>query len=152
MVWLKIKRICKDLQLPKYESGMAAGIDLYSAEFIDLPPKTCLLVKTGIAVEITPGYMGVIKSRSGIAVKQNTHVRAGVIDADYRGEIKVLICNDGNRTVKFNKEDRIAQLIIVPVAQCVIQEVDELNDTDRANNGFGSTGGYNFYLQEADEI
>jgi dUTP pyrophosphatase len=151
MIWLKIKRLDKELPLPKYESKGAAGIDIYSAEFKDIPPRTCLLIKTGIAFEITPGYMGVIKSRSGIAVKKNTHVRAGVVDEDYRGEVKVLLCNDGNKVVKLNKGDRIAQVLIVPVTRCTVQESDELAETDRQEGGWGSTGGYNFYLQEEDD-
>ena len=98
------------------------------------------MVPTGLAAEIPPGFYGRVAPRSGLAVKHGIDVLAGVIDADYRGELKVPLINLGQQTVSFDAGERIAQLIIVPVVQAQFEIVDEFVASDRGEGGFGSTG------------
>lgn len=139
MVWLNIQRMVKDLPLPKKFSDGAGGIDLYSAIDTTVPFEDRKLIPTGIKVEIPRGHVGIIKSRSGNALNK-LDVQAGVIDSDYRGEIKVLLENAecyGHKVIK--KGDRIAQLLILESPQVIIREVEEVSVTERNENGFGST-------------
>jgi len=98
------------------------------------------LISTGIRMAIPEGYCGIIKSRSGLAVKNSIEVGAGVIDAGYRGEIKVLLCNYGEDSFYVKPGDRIAQLMIVPVPAVTLEVVEDLDETTRSDKGFGSTG------------
>lgn len=98
------------------------------------------LINTGVRMAIPEGYCGIIKSRSGLAVKNGIEVGAGVIDAGYRGEIKVLLCNHGDDDLYINSGDRIAQLMIVPVPAVTLEVVEDLDETTRSDKGFGSTG------------
>jgi dUTP pyrophosphatase len=98
------------------------------------------LISTGVRMAIPEGYCGIIKSRSGLAVKNSIEVGAGVIDAGYRGEIKVLLCNYGEDVLYINPGDRIAQLMLVPVPAVVFEVVEDLDETTRNDKGFGSTG------------
>lgn len=98
------------------------------------------LISTGVRMAIPEGYCGIIKSRSGLAVKNSIEVGAGVIDAGYRGEIKVLLCNYGDDNLYINSGDRIAQLMIVPVPAVTLEVVEDLDETTRSDKGFGSTG------------
>jgi len=98
------------------------------------------LISTGIRMAIPEGYCGIIKSRSGLAVKNSVEIGAGVIDAGYRGEIKVLLCNYGEDVLYINPGDRIAQLMLVPVPAVVFEVVEDLDETTRNDKGFGSTG------------
>ena len=98
------------------------------------------LISTGIRMAIPEGYCGIIKSRSGLAVKNSIEIGAGVIDAGYRGEIKVLLCNYGEDSFYVKPGDRIAQLMIVPVPAVTLEVVEDLDETTRSDKGFGSTG------------
>ena len=143
---LRIRRRCglEDLPLPGYMSEHAAGLDLVAAnpEPITIAPGEVKLVPTGLLVEIPPGYEGQVRPRSGRAINEGLTVinSPGTIDADYRGELKVLIVNLGERTIEIHPGDRIAQLIIAPVVRAEIQEVGELSESRRGSGGFGHTG------------
>jgi len=142
---IKIKRLRKHhLPLPAYQSEHAAGMDLMAdieAPFV-IAPMSRVAVPTGFAIEIPPGFEGQVRPRSGLAFKEGITVinAPGTIDADYRGEIKVLLVNLGNDSVLLNPGDRIAQLVIAPVVRASVEEVDNLEDTARGAGGFGHTG------------
>ena len=141
---VKIKRLDKDLPLPKYETEGAAGIDLYAAKDYTVRNDTVSIIPTGISIELPVGYEAQIRPRSGLAAKHGITVvnSPGTIDCDYRGEIKVIMLrpvNDGHFFVG-DKGDRIAQMVIAPVSHAVLEEVEELTDTERGEGGLGSTG------------
>ena len=144
MVKVKVKKLHPDAVLPSYMTEHAAGVDLYTVieAPVSLAPGERKLLPTGLAMESPPGYEGQVRPRSGLALKNGISLvnSPGTIDADYRGEIGVIIINHGNEQVDFLPGDRIAQLIIAPVTQAVLVEVDELNDSTRSTGGFGHTG------------
>lgn len=144
MVKVKVKKLHPDAVLPSYMTEHAAGVDLCTVieAPVSLAPGERKLLPTGLALEIPPGYEGQVRPRSGLALKNGISLvnSPGTIDADYRGEIGVIIINHGNEQVDFLPGDRIAQLIIAPVTQAVLVEVDELNDSTRSTGGFGHTG------------
>jgi len=121
---------------------LAAGMDLHSCENITVPPKGKVLVSTGLKMAIPTGYYGRVAPRSGLAVKNFIDTGAGVIDEDYRGELKVLLFNFGDSEFNVKVGDRIAQLLLEKVMHAEIREVSEeqLGKTDRGIGGFGSTG------------
>jgi len=127
---------------PVRGSEDAAGLDLYTFEERTLRPGQKAVFQTGIAVAIPPGHVGLVCPRSGLASTYGLTVlnAPGVVDADYRGEVKVLLVNHGDKFVLVKAGWRIAQLVIVPVAPCEVVEVDSLDDTPRGLGGFGSTG------------
>jgi dUTP pyrophosphatase len=142
---IKIQRLRKHhLPVPAYQSEHAAGMDLMAdieAEFT-LDPMSRVSVPTGFAIEIPEGFEGQVRPRSGLAFKEGITVinAPGTIDADYRGEIKVLLVNLGNEPVLLHPGDRVAQLVISPVVRASVEEVDSLEDTARGEGGFGHTG------------
>lgn len=140
MLKLKVKKIHPDAVIPKYAHEGDAGFDLRSVENYVLKPMEKTIVKTGLQMEIPEKYFGSIRDRSGLAAKYSIHILAGVIDSHYRGEVGVVIINLGEKEFKINKNDRIAQMLIQPVATAEIQEVDELSETARGEGRFGSTG------------
>ena len=133
-----------DLPVPFYQTPDSAGMDLYAAVLdpITITPGVRVLMPTGFAMAIPAGYEAQVRPRSGLAVQHGlTVVNApGTIDADYRGEIGVILINLGQRDVTINRGERIAQMVIAPIAQCAWQEVDTLPETKRGTGGFGSTG------------
>ena len=135
-----------DLELPKYETVLAAGADLRAALPADAPmvlkPGERALVPTGIAMALPAGYEAQIRPRSGLAYKHGiTCLKTpGTIDADYRGEVKVLLINHGDEAFTINRGERIAQMVIAPITQPEFERVTELSDTARGAGGFGSTG------------
>lgn len=143
---LAIKKLAhaKDLPLPGYESAHAAGMDIRAA--LDAPlvlkPGERALISTGLQIGLPEGYEAQIRPRSGLAIKYGiTMLNApGTIDADYRGEVKVIAINHGQEDFVIQHGDRIAQMVIAPVQQLQIAEVDELDKTTRGKGGFGSTG------------
>jgi dUTP pyrophosphatase len=142
---VKIARLRKNaLPLPTYQSEHAAGIDLMAdiGASIEMAPGERRAVPTGICVEIPVGYEGQVRPRSGRALKEGLALinSPGTIDADYRGEIKVLLVNLGEQPIVILPGDRIAQLIISPVVRADIVEVDELAPSARGPGGFGHTG------------
>jgi dUTP pyrophosphatase len=145
---VKIKRLenGKDLALPSYETELAAGADVRAAipadEPLTLKPGERFMVPTGIAMALPPGWEAQMRPRSGLAAKHGIAcVNApGTIDADYRGELKVILINHGADDFVINRGDRIGQMVIAPVWQAIYEEADELDDTARGAGGFGSTG------------
>ncbi|WP_428236615.1 dUTP diphosphatase [Gracilimonas sp.] len=134
----------KDLPLPNYESVAAAGMDVRAAVEtpIVIKPGERTLIPTGLQMALPEGYEAQIRPRSGLAIRNGiTMLNApGTIDADYRGEVKVIAINHGEEEFVVNHGDRIAQMVIAPVTQLPLLEVDELDETDRGEGGFGSTG------------
>ena len=139
---LKIKRLNKDAIIPAYQTPLSAGFDLHSIEDYIIKPMERKLIKTGLAFEIEEGYEVQIRPRSGLAFKHGITVlnSPGTIDADYRGEIMVLLINLGSEDFEIKRGDRIAQAVISPVIQAEFIEVKELSQTKRGKGGFGSTG------------
>jgi len=135
-----------DLPLPCYESNEAAGMDLRAAIDQDKPliiePGKRALVSTGLAIELPENHEGQIRPRSGLAFKHGITVlnSPGTIDADYRGEIKVLLINHSDEPFEITRGMRIAQLVVAPVVQVMVNEVFALSDTARGVAGYGSTG------------
>ena len=119
-------------------STQSAGYDMYSAHTITIPPKTQQLISTDVAMAIPMGYFGMLKLRSGLALKNNIHVQAGIIDSDYRGEIKILLINESNEDFQVKQGMRIAQLIILHSPEIDFEQVKELTTTSRNIGGFGS--------------
>ena len=144
MVKVLIKKLFPEVKLPTYKTSGASGMDLMA--FIKLPitikPKTSCLIPTGISMAFAEDYEIQIRPRSGLAVKNNISVLSspGTIDSDYRGEIKVIIYNHGNKDFVINNNDRIAQMILTPVVKMEFEETDKLPQTMRGKGGFGSTG------------
>ncbi|MGB3619347.1 MAG: dUTP diphosphatase [Catalinimonas sp.] len=130
--------------LPQYQTEHAAGLDLraHLSDRIDLPPLGRVLIPTGLYLEIPPGYEGQVRPRSGLAVRQGLTVlnSPGTIDADYRGEVKILLVNLSDAAVTINDGDRVAQLVFARYERATFEEVTELSATVRGAGGFGSTG------------
>jgi dUTP pyrophosphatase len=140
---VRITRLDPDLELPRYAHDGDAGIDLFSAEDVTLRPLQRALVSTGIAVAIPEGYAGFVQPRSGLALKRGLGLAnsPGLIDSHYRGELKVIAVNlDATDEIDIARGDKLAQLVIQPVARAELVEVEELDDTVRGEAGFGSTG------------
>lgn len=133
-----------DLPLPSYESEFAAGMDLRAAleKPITLEQGERKLIPTGLKMALPKGYEAQIRPRSGLAYRNGITMlnTPGTIDADYRGEVKVLAVNLGNDSFVISHGDRVAQMVIAPVTQAQVQEVDHLSETKRGEGGFGSTG------------
>lgn len=134
----------QDLPLPHYQSEDAAGMDLYAAvdDALTLAPGDRALVPTGFAMALPPGFEAQVRPRSGLAAKHGVTVlnTPGTIDADYRGEVKVILINLGPDSFEIVRGERIAQMVIAPVTHGTMKEVDALPETARGAGGFGSTG------------
>lgn len=132
----------RDLPLPTYATTLAAGLDLPAAEPLLLEPGARASVGTGLEVEIPPGYEAQVRPRSGLAARHGVTVlnAPGTIDADYRGELRVLLVNLGDAPHPIEVGDRIAQLVVAPVVQVEVQEVEVLAPSGRGAGGFGHTG------------
>jgi dUTP pyrophosphatase len=132
------------LPLPAYATSGAAGMDVVSAEEVTIAPGERHAVATGLALAIPEGYEVQVRPRSGLALKHGITVpnTPGTIDSDYRGELKVILINLGPEPFAIARGDRVAQLVLAPVVQAAWDEVAELDETDRGEGGFGSTGGH----------
>jgi dUTP pyrophosphatase len=126
--------------IPEYASADAAGADLRASEAIEIPPGGRAAVATGVHLAIPPGRVGLVWPRSGLAVRHGIDTLAGVIDSDYRGEVRVVLVNHGREAFRIAAGDRIAQLLVQPVERADFVPVDDLADTERGAGGFGSTG------------
>ena len=135
-------RLDRELPLPVYAKPGDAGLDLRASEFASLEPGERRLVPTGLAVAIPEGHAGFVVPRSGLALQKGVTVlnAPGLIDSGYRGELKVLLINHGAETATIARGERIAQLVIQPVASVTLVEVERLPDSARGVGGFGSTG------------
>jgi dUTP pyrophosphatase len=137
----------RDLPLPQYQTALAAGLDLLAAVPTDTPvtlaPGARAIIPTGLAIALPAGTEGQVRPRSGLAAKNGVTVlnSPGTIDADYRGEVGVILINHGAEPFAVTRGMRIAQLVITKVEQAVFHEVASLDDTTRGAGGFGSTGG-----------
>ena len=146
MIDLQFKKLshAADLPLPSYESAAAAGMDIRAAlkEPVELLPGKRALIATGLKMALPEGYEAQIRPRSGLAWRNGITMlnTPGTIDADYRGEVKVLAVNLGDAPFTVNHGDRIAQKVIAPIQQCSVQQVEERPSTRRGEGGFGSTG------------
>ena len=144
MTKILIKRLSKEVPLPKYETSGSSGMDLAAniEANINIDPGKTAIIPTGLALSIPKGFEVQIRPRSGLAAKQKISVlnTPGTIDSDYRGEIKVILINLGQESFKVEKGVRIAQMVVCPVVQAQLKEVNDLNETERGKGGFGSTG------------
>ena len=144
MTKILIKRLSKDVSLPKYETNGSSGMDLAAniESNISIGPGKTEISPTGLALSIPKGFEIQIRPRSGLAAKKNLSVlnTPGTIDSDYRGEIKVILINLGIDTFIVENGLRIAQMVLCPIDRADLEEVDDLNKTQRGKGGFGSTG------------
>lgn len=141
---IRVKKVSPHAVIPTYGSAEAAGADIYACleEAVTIGPGESVFIPTGIALEVPKGYAGLVFARSSMGAKRDLAPanKVGVIDSDYRGEIKVVLHNHGKLLRQVEPGERIAQFVIVPVLAPAFEEVAELTDTDRGTGGFGSTG------------
>lgn len=137
---MRVKRLAPSATIPTRGSALAAGFDLYASRPASVPPRGKAMVDTDISIALPSGTYGRVAPRSGLAAKHSIHTGAGVIDADYRGPLKVILFNLGDEEFKVNEGDRIAQLILEEVRMAPALEVEDLDETVRGQGGFGSTG------------
>lgn len=137
---LKVKKLHPDAKIPTYAHHNDAGFDLYAMESVTIPVGVRVLVGTGIAVEIPDGYVGLIWDKSGLSNNHGLKTLGGVMDAGYRGEIKVGLMNLSDEDYTITTGHKVAQMLIQKVEHAEIKEVAELTDTARGHGGFGSTG------------
>ena len=144
MVKILIKKLNSKVKLPNYKTDGSSGMDLMA--FLDRPisimPQKSELIPTGLSIAIPNNTEVQIRPRSGLAIKNNISVlnTPGTIDSDYRGELKVILYNHGNKEFIVNNQDRIAQMVFVPIIKASFEEVENLPETIRGEGGFGSTG------------
>lgn len=142
-ITVNIKRLDPSVEIPSYAYSGDAGLDLRANESCDIPPHGRRLISTGLAIALPDGYAGFVQPRSGMALKRGLSIAntPGLIDAHYRGELKIIAVNlDGEQPIHIEKGERIAQLVVQEVPIVDLIEVDELDDTDRGTGGFGSSG------------
>jgi len=137
---LKVKKIVPEAKLPTRAKEGDAGLDLYSIESCTISPSERRTVRTGIALEIPMGCVGLVWDKSGLAAKKGLKTMGGVIDAGYRGEIQVVLTNLGDETHAVFEGEKIAQLLVQRVELLSVEEVSDLSDSERSADGFGSTG------------
>ena len=144
MTEILIKRLSKEVPIPKYETDGSSGLDLsaYIDNNIEIKPGKSKIIPTGLVVAIPENFEVQIRPRSGLAAKNQISVlnTPGTIDADYRGELKVILINLSNKSFVVEKGLRIAQMVLCPVVKAKFREVESLEDTKRGSGGFGSTG------------
>jgi dUTP pyrophosphatase len=136
---VKMLRVSSDAVLPTRAHADDAGLDLYGLEDVLLLPNQGKVARTGIAMALPKGYVGLVADRSSLA-KKGVKTAGGVIDAGYRGEIHIVIWNVSSNPIQLKMGERIAQLLIIPIATPAVQEVTSLDETERGRKGFGSTG------------
>ena len=137
--YIEVKRLSPNAILPTRAHHDDAGMDLYALDDEHIMPQQKQIVATGIAIAVPTGFFGLIGDRSSMA-KRGAKVAGGVVDAGYRGEIKIVIWNLSNEVIQLKKGERIAQMMIIPIVTPAIQEVDILDETQRGLGGFGSSG------------
>ena len=144
MVKVLIKKLNQSVQLPSYKTSGASGMDLmaFIEKPINLEPGKSCLVPTGLSVAFSDEYEIQIRPRSGLAAKNNISVlnTPGTIDSDYRGELKIILFNHGNKKFIINNNDRVAQMVLTPIIKMELEETNELPESIRGKGGFGSTG------------
>ena len=144
MTKIQIKKLSNEVLTPKYETSGSSGMDIaaYIEKEVIINPGEKALIPTGFSLSIPQGYEVQIRPRSGLAAKKGVTVlnTPGTIDSDYRGEIKVILINLSKDKFFVKKGERIAQMVVCPIQQVIIEEVNELSETNRGIGGFGSTG------------
>jgi dUTP pyrophosphatase len=144
MVKVLVKKLNSKAQLPKYKTSGSSGMDLMALieNPIKIKPQESALIATGIAIDIPEGTEVQIRPRSGLAAKSSISVlnTPGTIDSDYRGEIKIILFNHGKEEFTINNNDRVAQMVLMPILKAEFEEVEDLPETLRGSEGFGSTG------------
>jgi dUTP pyrophosphatase len=126
--------------LPEYASAGAAGAELRASEAVEIPPGGRAAVPTALRLQIPPGHVGLVWPRSGLAVRHGIDTMAGVVDSDYRGEVRVVLVNHGDEPFRIARGDRVAQLLVQRVERASFVAAASLDDTGRGGGGFGSTG------------
>ncbi len=139
-VKVKVKKRKDDAVIPHYVHGGDAGMDIYSCENATIRAGERKLVSTGICLEIPKGYVALVWDKSGLASKCGIKTMAGVVDCSYRGEVGIMLLNTSKEDYQVRKGEKIAQILIQPIAEAEIEEIQELGDTKRGDGGFGSTG------------
>jgi len=142
-ILVKVKKLKPNAIIPNYAHKGDAGLDLYSTESYIIKSNKRQLVSTGISMELPKGYFASIRDKSGFALKKGITILGGVIDYTYRGEYGIIVLNTGEEDFVIKKGDKIAQVIIQPVATAEIKEVAKLSETERGSGAWGSTGGNN---------
>jgi len=137
---IKIKRLTESAKLPTYAKEGDAGMDFYADESLVLAPGDRRGISTGISKQIPTGYVGLIWDKSGVAFKGGLKTMGGVLDSGYRGEIKIILHNLSTESYSIEKGNKVAQMLIQAVEQRELVEVDSLEESDRGEGGFGSTG------------
>lgn len=137
---LQAKKLYSDAQLPQMIKEGDAAMDFYSYKDYELAPGQKIIAETGVAIAIPRGYWGNVRDRSGLAAKHGIHTMAGVFDSNYRGEVQIILINLGKEKYKINKGDRICQMIIEKHEDLEIEEVEELDETNRGEGRFASSG------------
>ncbi len=144
MIKVLVKKLNPEVQLPAYKTSGASGMDLmaFINQPIKLAPNNSCLIPTGISVAFSEDYEIQIRPRSGLAAKNNITIlnTPGTIDSDYRGELKIILFNHGNKEFIINNKDRVAQMVLTPVLKMELEETNDLSNTLRGEGGFGSTG------------
>lgn len=144
MLQVKFKKLDPKAQAPQYATAHAAGLDLVACleSAVVIEPQTVELIPTGLAIELPEGYEAQIRPRSGLALKHLISLpnTPATIDADYRGEVKIILINHGKKHFTVNPGERIAQMVIAKVERATFSQVEELSDTERGEGGFGHTG------------
>lgn len=137
---IRLKKLSDKAKIPTKAHDSDAGFDLFCAEEVEVKPGESVAVKTDIAVAIPDGCVGLIWDKSGNAIKRGLKVLGGVIDCGYTGEVKIGIINHGSESHTFEYGDKVAQLLVQNIVKAEFEEVAELDDTERGEGGFGSTG------------
>ncbi len=137
---LKVKKLYPEAILPSYAHPGDAGLDMYSNETVTIEPGKAVKIKTGVAVEIPEGFVGLVWDKSGMASNHRLKKLSGVIDSGYRGEILLSLINLGETSYTLEKGHKVSQMLIQKVENVEVKEVNELSDTSRGHGGFGSTG------------
>ena len=144
MIKVLVKKLSPSVKLPSYKTSGASGMDLMASidKSIELKPGESYLVPTGLSVAFPKEYEIQIRPRSGLAAKNNISVlnTPGTIDSDYRGELKIILINHGNKNFTINHNDRVAQIVLTPIIKMELEETNELPESIRGEGGFGSTG------------
>ena len=137
---LKIKKVDPEAKLPNYAHSYDAGMDLFALEDVKIKPGEIARIRSGVAVEIPEGYVGLCWDKSGLSMKNGIKVLAGVIDSGFRGELVMGVINLGKEEYVFEKGHKVMQMLLQPIEIADIIETEELSETSRGEGGFGSTG------------
>ena len=152
MVKVLVKKLDSKVKLPEYKTSGSSGMDLmaFIKSPIKIAPNSVELIPTGLSIAIPEDLEIQIRPRSGLAAKSSIGVlnAPGTIDSDYRGELKIILFNHGNKDFVVNNNDRVAQMVLTPVIKMELEEVDQLPETLRGSGGFGSTGKWKIFLIE----